>query len=263
MQDTARIRNRLQHRAVLPHDAYISLLLTLRCNLRCPHCVYFSSPQRAETMSVSDATRAIVVVAAIRPSPRLYFSGGEPTLHPDYRELLEFSLQRDVDTYLATNGRWLGESLEEHRLLALLAQYPTFNVRVSLDRSHLREDPQLAHKLREWFDNGKIREYISSRRVALSLNAPNPEAARRLVREVGVDLDDDGISRMWNVILDPVKPDPAAIDFIVVSPWGRVYRNNATFAARANDQCIGELDSLVQEMRQRLLPRPTCQTDEA
>ena len=90
-----------QHTCILLED------ITQACNLRCPTCFADSSPQLSGVASVDDVL-ANVDQRLDRENGRLdvlMLSGGEPTIHPQFAELVERVLERDVTRVLInTNG---------------------------------------------------------------------------------------------------------------------------------------------------------------
>lgn len=68
---------------------YAWLEITSKCNLECMHCYTESSPARDlfGNMSKSDWLRVISELAELG-CKRIQFIGGEPTIHPDLKELI-------------------------------------------------------------------------------------------------------------------------------------------------------------------------------
>ncbi|MCA9647728.1 MAG: radical SAM protein [Polyangiaceae bacterium] len=79
--------------------------LTQGCNLRCPMCYASSAPGGAHE-SLEDVKRAIDrLVAAEGQAEILQLSGGEPTLHPDFEQVLAYAYERNVQHVMVnTNG---------------------------------------------------------------------------------------------------------------------------------------------------------------
>jgi len=103
------------------------------CNLECDHCLVTSGPgvDRHGMMSADDV-RALVDRAARTGVREVYFTGGEPFLHPDIETLCEETLERLPLTVL-TNGTLFSES-RAARLGALFAGSRfSLEIRVSLD----------------------------------------------------------------------------------------------------------------------------------
>ena len=103
------------------------------CNLRCTHCINASGPVDPwlAPMTVSDAERR--VDDAVQLGAReVYFTGGEPFLHPRLLDLLADALER-LPTTVLTNGTLIDERMAD-RLAGLAARVRySLEVRVSLD----------------------------------------------------------------------------------------------------------------------------------
>ena len=99
---------------------------TRRCNLRCLHCYSSSGPEEREQLTpallsdaLADASSEGYTVAS--------FSGGEPLLYTDLRQLLDRAHECDLRTTVTTNG-----TLLDPRRLDMLAG-ATDLVAISLD----------------------------------------------------------------------------------------------------------------------------------
>ncbi len=104
-----------------------------QCNLSCVHCINASGPADPWLAPLDGATtRRWIVEAAGLGVKEIYFTGGEPFLHPEIVPLLAFALERAPTTVL-TNGTLIGEAMAD-RLAALAAgaRY-SLEIRVSLD----------------------------------------------------------------------------------------------------------------------------------
>jgi uncharacterized radical SAM superfamily Fe-S cluster-containing enzyme len=94
--------------AHLSHTALGNIDLTNRCNLTCPYCFanshargFLYEPTFAQIKTMLEALRAERPV----PTPCIQFAGGEPTLHPDFVEIV--AAARDLGfsaVQVATNG---------------------------------------------------------------------------------------------------------------------------------------------------------------
>ena len=106
-----------QHTCILLED------VTEACNLRCPTCFAESTPDLTGVVPVEDVLANIDQRLA-RENGRLdvvMLSGGEPTIHPQFEELLERVLERDIVRVLVnTNGVRLAR---DDKLLALLRKH--------------------------------------------------------------------------------------------------------------------------------------------
>lgn len=93
--------------AHLQHSCIYLLDITSQCNLECPACYAVSSPANAAYMPVETALDAVRTAIA-REDGRLdvvMISGGEPTVHPQIRELIEQLVPLPITRILVnTNG---------------------------------------------------------------------------------------------------------------------------------------------------------------
>ena len=91
----------------LQHSCIFLLDVTTQCNLACPACFTSSSPALSHYLPVDEAIAA-VETAIEREAGRLdvvMISGGEPTVHPQFRELIERLAALPVTRVLVnTNG---------------------------------------------------------------------------------------------------------------------------------------------------------------
>jgi len=111
---------------------WIQLTGTL-CNIACRHCFITCGPKEERVPMMSAAAVSAALDDAERLGVReIYFTGGEPMLHPDFFALCARTLERFPLTVL-TNGILIGRD-EAARLRALFDGSPwSFELRVSLD----------------------------------------------------------------------------------------------------------------------------------
>jgi len=100
----------------------MTLSLTLKCQLACPFCVSADLDQvvQCPDMDVSNLERILDWGASVGVT-RIGFSGGEPTLHPQFGEILDLIRQRDMELFLASNGLVSEENLRLLRRATPLA----------------------------------------------------------------------------------------------------------------------------------------------
>jgi AdoMet-dependent heme synthase len=103
------------------------------CNLQCTHCLNASGPVDPWLAPMATADVERHVEDATRLGVReVYFTGGEPFLHPRILDVLAFALERMPATVL-TNGTLITERLADQLAdLATRTRY-SLEVRVSLD----------------------------------------------------------------------------------------------------------------------------------
>lgn len=102
------------------HSCLAVLEITDACNLRCKVCFAESGPERQTFRSMEEIERMLDgVVACEGELDVLQISGGEPTLHPRFFEILEAARKRPIKHLMVnTNG-------------LVLAKDPTFAQRLS------------------------------------------------------------------------------------------------------------------------------------
>jgi MoaA/NifB/PqqE/SkfB family radical SAM enzyme len=113
------------------------------CNLACTHCLNASGPRAPWLASLDAETvhRALAEAEALGVK-EIYFTGGEPFLHPEILALLDASLAIGPTTVL-TNGTLIDEALAG-RLGALAAgSLYSLEIRVSLDGATAGENDRV------------------------------------------------------------------------------------------------------------------------
>jgi mycofactocin radical SAM maturase len=113
-------------------DAPICLTweLTYACNLTCAHCL--SSSGRRDPRELSTA-QAKAVIDELERMQVFYVNigGGEPTIRPDFWELVEYAVAHHVGVKFSTNGVRIDP--ERARFLASPAMKGYVDVQISLD----------------------------------------------------------------------------------------------------------------------------------
>lgn len=113
--------------------------LTDRCNMKCPHCAHSCEPGKGKDISLELFEKALTLGAHF--SRGVTLGGGEPTLHPEFRQMLRLASDPSFEfdsVEVITNGS------NEKITLDLLAEsedydlYPALIVAVSGDPYHDR-----------------------------------------------------------------------------------------------------------------------------
>jgi len=108
------------------------LQITNKCNMECAHCMFECSPRKRSFMSMDVFCAAISAAAALNESVML--GGGEPTLHPDFREFVDLALHKsERGVSCVTNGKRTNDAFW---MLELAEDSPNFYPELSLDRFH-------------------------------------------------------------------------------------------------------------------------------
>lgn len=85
------------------------LILTERCNYHCSFCIRNNIGHKAKEFEYDSVMFAIEKLSELFPSSILLLTGGEPTLHPHFREIVEHSLEKFFAVQVTSNGSFGGE----------------------------------------------------------------------------------------------------------------------------------------------------------
>ncbi len=101
------------------HSCTILIEITERCNLSCPTCYAGSSPMHAKMMSLEEFTRQVdqLVAGGKRGSDMIQLSGGEPTIHPRFFDMVDLLFERGFhQVCINSNGLKLAQPAFTKRL---------------------------------------------------------------------------------------------------------------------------------------------------
>ncbi|MET0708912.1 MAG: radical SAM protein [Tardiphaga sp.] len=120
------------------HSCLALIDITDNCNLTCPVCFADSSPSRQRHLPLKTLERMLDVLVASEGEPDLVqLSGGEPTVHPEFFEILDAVRARPIrHVMINTNGIRIAQ---EPDFVALLAEQPRA-LEVYLQFDSLRRD---------------------------------------------------------------------------------------------------------------------------
>ena len=126
---TARAPKRLIEHFESGLDAPICLTweLTYACNLSCVHCLS-SSGRRDPGELTTDQARAVIDELQRMQVFYVNIGGGEPTVRPDFWELVDYATAHDVGVKFSTNGLKITPAVA-----ARLADSDYVDVQISLD----------------------------------------------------------------------------------------------------------------------------------
>ncbi len=82
--------------------------ITTKCNLTCKYCLSSSGPQNTYGLSTNKAKEVIDMLSEINVN-RLDFTGGEPFLRKDLKELIAYSIEKNISPLVTTNTLLLCE----------------------------------------------------------------------------------------------------------------------------------------------------------
>ncbi|MBI3549966.1 MAG: radical SAM protein [Elusimicrobia bacterium] len=87
---------------------YVAWQITNECNLACLHCIEESGPGKAfKDELTKEQTFSVLKQMADAQVPYISFSGGEPMVHPDFFEMVEYITDKGVNLKIETNGHYL------------------------------------------------------------------------------------------------------------------------------------------------------------
>lgn len=115
------------------HSCLTVVEITDRCNLTCPTCYAGSSPSYGRHRTLDEVKKMLdAVVTNEREPDVVQISGGEPTLHPQFFEILDYAKSLPIKhLMLNTNGITIAKDFEFAKQLASYA--PDFEVYLQFD----------------------------------------------------------------------------------------------------------------------------------
>lgn len=115
------------------HSCLTVVEITDRCNLTCPTCYAMSSPHYGRHRTVEEVERMLDIIVASEGTPDVVqISGGEPTVHPDFFEILDIAKKKPIrHLMLNTNGIRIAKDFEFAKQLATYA--PDFEIYLQFD----------------------------------------------------------------------------------------------------------------------------------
>ena len=126
------------------HSCLSIIEVTDRCNLTCPTCYASSSPGYGRHRTLDEIKKMLDTIVANEVEPDVVqISGGEPTIHPQFFEILDYAKQLPIRHLMVnTNGIRIAKDIEFTRRLA--SYMPDFEIYLQFDS--LR--PEVLEKLR-------------------------------------------------------------------------------------------------------------------
>ena len=178
------------------------------CNLTCTHCFNRSGPRDPWMKTMDSAqVRAALDEGTALGIKEVYFTGGEPFLHPEIVDLLAYALAHAPTTVL-TNGTLIGEALADRLGAAAAASRYSLEVRLSLDAL----DPEA---------NDAIRGVGVFRKVLRAARALESRGLLPIITVSELALEPEPYDRLREMLLAAGVRRPR-IKIIPVFPMGRL-----------------------------------------
>jgi MoaA/NifB/PqqE/SkfB family radical SAM enzyme len=95
----------------------INLDLTLACNFACPHCVDSMILNKGKSIPLKEIKKTLDVLHSNGLRSVILVGGGEPTLHPDFEEVVRTIKEKELQLGIVTNGSKLDKVLAVADLL--------------------------------------------------------------------------------------------------------------------------------------------------
>ena len=109
------------------HSCTVLIEITERCNLSCPTCFAGSSPAEDHLLSLDEFSSQVdqLVAGGKQGSDMIQLSGGEPTIHPDFFDMIEVLFERGFNQVtINSNGIKLAQPAFVEKLAACLERHP-------------------------------------------------------------------------------------------------------------------------------------------
>lgn len=115
------------------HSCLTIVEITDRCNLTCPTCYAMSSPHYGRNRTIEEVEQMLNIVVANEGNPDVVqISGGEPTVHPDFFEILDIAKSKPIRHLMVnTNGIRIAKDREFTKRLA--SYMPDFEIYLQFD----------------------------------------------------------------------------------------------------------------------------------
>ena len=115
------------------HSCLTIVEVTDRCNLSCPTCYACSSPSYGRHRTLDEIKQMLDTIVVNEKEPDVVqISGGEPTIHPQFFEILDYAKSLPIKhIMLNTNGIKIAKDLDFARKLATYA--PDFEIYLQFD----------------------------------------------------------------------------------------------------------------------------------
>jgi len=115
------------------HSCLTVVEITDRCNLSCPTCYAMSSPVYGRHRTVEEVEQMLDIIVENEGHPDVVqISGGEPTIHPDFFEILDRAKKKPIRHLMVnTNGIRIAKDFEFAKRLA--SYMPDFELYLQFD----------------------------------------------------------------------------------------------------------------------------------
>lgn len=213
---------------------YVGFALTEHCNLRCPHCIR-DDVTTVRSLAPELVLRTLDDAAALFGAVTASFTGGEPTLHPEWDGIVAGLGARGIPWRFVTNG-W-----HMRRVMPSLDRHPPRAVRVSL--SGATEEVHDAERGRGSFRRVLMAvALLTSRRVPAALSIVVDRRDRHQLRAAAQLAEGLGCVRLHFILPQPVPGSAARDSDLPPSEWFAVRDEVRALAAEPGRRTALQLD---------------------
>ena len=115
------------------HSCLTIVEITDRCNLTCPTCYAMSSPHYGRHRTLDEIEQMLDVIVANEGEPDVVqISGGEPTVHPQFFEILDIAKRKPI-RHLMVNTNGIRIAKDEAFVKRLATYMPDFEIYLQFD----------------------------------------------------------------------------------------------------------------------------------
>jgi MoaA/NifB/PqqE/SkfB family radical SAM enzyme len=212
----------------------LGVALTQHCNLRCPHCIR----DDVATVRALEPSHVLGMAEQARElfgDVTMSFTGGEPTLHPQWADITAGLAERSVPYRFVSNG-W-----HMRRLMPAIDRSPPAYVRLSLSGASAATHD--AERGRDSFRRVMLAvALLTSRRIPTALSIVIDRRDRHEVRTAADLAEALGCVRLHYILPQPVPASIARATDLPPHEWAGVQREVRSIAAEAGRQTVIQLD---------------------
>jgi 7,8-dihydro-6-hydroxymethylpterin dimethyltransferase len=115
------------------HSCLTIIEITDRCNLTCPTCYAESSPHNGRHRTMEEVEKMLDIIVANEGNPDVVqISGGEPTIHPQFFEILDIAKSKPIK-HLMINTNGIRIAKDEEFVAKLATYMPSFEIYLQFD----------------------------------------------------------------------------------------------------------------------------------
>jgi MoaA/NifB/PqqE/SkfB family radical SAM enzyme len=192
----------------------LGFALTRHCNLRCPHCIRDDVTEvRAVPLPLIE--RIVDEARELFGAVTCSFTGGEPTIHPEWNALIDSLRSRGIGWRMVTNG-W-----HMRRIMPSIDRHPPGAVRVSL--SGATEDVHDEERGKGSFKRVQLAvALLTSRQVPTGLSIVIDKRDRHQIRQAADLAEDLGCNWISFILPQPVPASADRSSDLSPDDWYRV-----------------------------------------